>query len=141
MKHDWAFKTGESLISAMWMADDMKVALMKPTWVPNPDLDLLFGALAAQEVVGAGYTAGGLSLTGKSAPYSPGSDRTDLVAADSSWGPGATFDTGWAVIYDNTDASKRVWSIVNFEGTKSVNNGVFTIDWSAVGLLYLIPVP
>ena len=140
MKHDWAYKTAESVMADLWMSHEMKVALMKPTWAPNYDLDLLFGALTVQEIVGPGYTAGGIILPSKAIPYSAGSDRTDLQAADIQWGPGATFQTGFAAIYDNTDANKRVWSIVDFEGTKDVDNGVFTIDWSAVGLLYLVPV-
>ena len=142
MRHDWAHKTGQSIMAGLWMSNDMKAALMKPTWVPDYDADLLFGALqAAQEITGTGYTAGGKSLTGKATPYVAGSDRTDLQAADTSWGPGATFAAGFAVVYDNTDASKRIWSIVDFEGTKTVDNGTFTIDWAAVGLLYLVPVP
>jgi hypothetical protein len=140
MLHKWAYRTAESIMADLWLANEMKAALMKPTWVPDYDTQLLFGALTAQEITGAGYTAGGIVLTGKATPYNAGADRTDLQADDVQWGPGATFQTGFAVVYDNTDASKRVWSIVDFEGTKDVDNGVFTIDWSAVGLLYLVPV-
>lgn len=142
MKHNWAYNSGEGLLAAMWMADDMRVALMKSTWAPNPDVAMNFGTLqAAQEITGPGYTAGGLVLSAKSTPYTAASDRTDLQAADSTWGPGATFQAGFAVIYDNTHPSKPIWSIVDFEGVKSVDNGVFTIDWSSVGLLYLVPAP
>jgi hypothetical protein len=142
VKHNWAYNSAEGILGALWLGDDMKVALMKPTWVPNVDAPMSFSALqAANEITGPGYTAGGLALAGKSTPYNAAQDRTDLVAADSTWGPGATFDAGFAVVYDNTHPSKIVWSIVDFEGTKSVNNGTLTIDWATVGLLYIVPAP
>jgi hypothetical protein len=142
MLHNWAFNGAEGILGAMWMTHDMRVALMKPTWVPNPDAPISFSAIqAAQEIVGPGYIAGGLALTGKATPYNATSDRTDLQAADSSWGPGATFETGFAAVYDNDDAQKLVWSIVDFQETKAVDNGVFTVDWATVGLLYLVPAP
>jgi hypothetical protein len=138
--HKWAYAGGEGILGAMWLGNPMKVVLFKATWVPNYDVPMSYSALAgAQEVAGAGYAAGGLALTGKSAPYNAGADRTDLQAADSSWGPGATFQAGFAVIYDDSSPTKLIWSVVDFEGIKSVDNGVFTIDWSAVGLLYILP--
>jgi hypothetical protein len=136
----WAYNGAEGILAALWNTHDMKVALMKPSFVPNPDAVMSFSALqAANEVVGAGYTAGGTSLTGKAAPYTPASDRTDLQAADVTWGPGATFDTGFAVIYDNTDASKLIWAVIDFQATKSIVGGTFTVDFAAQGILYLTP--
>ena len=142
MKHDWYSASGGGILSALWLADQMKVALMKPTFVPDRDVQKVFADIAAQELAaGAGYTAGGAVLANKATNYDAAADRTNLVADDVTWGPGATFDTGFAVVYDNTSATKILWSVVNFEGTKSVVNGVFTLDWAAVGLLYIVPVP
>ena len=142
MKHQWAYAGAEGILGAMWLGNPIKVALFKSTWVPNYDAPMSYSALAGtNEVTGAGYTAGGVALASKAAPYNGSTDRTDLQAADSSWGPGATFDAGFAVIYDDSSPTKLVWSVVDFEGIKSVNNGVFTIDWSAVGLLYVLPAP
>jgi hypothetical protein len=118
----------------------MTVALMKPTFTPNRDTQKVWADVSSQEITGTGYTAGGIALASKAAPYNSSTDRTDLQAADTSWGPGATFDAAYAVIYDNS-GSKPLWSLVDFEGTKSVAAGIFTLDWSSVGLLYITPVP
>lgn len=136
----WAYNGAEGILAALWNAHDMKVALMKPSFVPNPDAVMNFATLqAANEVVGAGYTAGGTSLTAKATPYTAASDRTDFQAADVTWGPGATFDTGFAVIYDNTDANKLVWAVIDFQGTKSIVGGAFTLDFSSTGILFASP--
>src|SRR5262245_24579964 len=123
----------------MWLANPMKVALLKPTYVPNPDTHKVFADVSAQEIAGTGYAAGGLVLANKTTNYDAAQDRTNLLADDSTWGPGATFDTAFAVVYDNSGA-KPLWSLVDFEGIKSVVAGVFTIDWAAVGLLYVTKV-
>ena len=140
MKHEWFSASGGGLLGAMWTGNPIKVALLKPTFVPNRDTQKLWTDISAQEVTGPTYTAGGIALAGKAVAYDPSADRTDLKANDTTWGPGATFDTAFAAIYDDS-GSKPLWSLVDFEGTKSVSNGVFTIDWSTVGLLYVIPVP
>lgn len=140
MLHKWAYAGAEGILGAMWVANPMKVALYKPTWVPNYDVLLSHSALAAaQEIAGTGYAAGGLVLSGKAAPYDAAADRTNLQAADSTWGPGATFVAGFAVIYDDSALNKLIWSVVDFEGTKSVDNGTFTIDWASLSLLHIIP--
>lgn len=138
MKHDWYTASAEELISALWLANPITVALLKPTYVPNRDTHKVWTDISAQEITGTGYTQ--KVLTSKLAPYDPAADRTDLQAADTSWGPGATFQSAFAVVYDNS-GSKKLWSLVDFEGTKDVVDGVFVIDWAAVGLLYLVPIP
>lgn len=140
MKHDWYGQAGGKLISGYWLANPMKVALLKPTYVPALDTQLVWTDIAAQEVAaGGGYTAGGLVLANKTANYDAPNDRTNLLADDSIWGPGATFDAAFAAIYDNSGA-KPLWSLVDFESTKSVVGGTFTIDWAAVALLYVLAV-
>lgn len=140
MKHNWYYGSGEGLLAALWLAQPMKVALLKPTYVPNLDSHRVWTDISAQDVVGAGYTAGGQLLAGKTAPYDSAADRTDLRASDTTWGPGATFDASFAAVYDDS-GTKPLWSLVDFEGVKSVSSGVLTIDWATVGVLYLIPVP
>jgi hypothetical protein len=118
----------------------MNVALMKPTFTPDRDVQKVWADISAQEVAaGGGYTAGGKVLANLSQNYDAPTDRTNLVADDTTWGPGATFDTAFAVVYQNV-GSKPLWSVVDFEGTKSIVNGVFTLDWASVGLLYVVPV-
>jgi hypothetical protein len=140
MIHKWAYAGAEGILGALWLADTMKVALMKSTWVPDYDTPMSFSALqAANEITGTGYTAGGVALASKAAPYDAAADRTNLQAADTTWGPGATFSAGFAVIYDDSHASKLIWSVVDFEGAKTVDSGTFTIDWAALSLLHILP--
>jgi len=136
VKHDWFTASGGGLLATMWMANPLTVALMKPTFVPNIDTQKVWTDVAAQELAaGGGYTSPGQVLASKSQNYDAANDRTNLLAADSVWS-GATFQTSFAVVYDNSGA-KPLWSIVDFEGLKDVAGGVFTIDWAAVGLLYV----
>ena len=136
MKHDWYIASGGGLIATMWMANPITVALLKPTYVPNPDTHKLWSDIAAQELAaGGGYTAGGKALTGKAQNYDSAGDRTNLLANDLTW-TAATFQTAYAAVYDNSGA-KPLWSLVDFEGIKDVAGGVFTIDWATIGTLYV----
>lgn len=136
MRHDWYGASGGGLISTLWLANPLKVALLKPSFVPDRDLQKVWTDVSAQEIVVASYVADGQLLANKTQNYDAANDRTNLLADDSVWGPGFTADIGFAVVYDSSGA-KPLWSLVDFEGTRSVINGIFTIDWSAIGLLYL----
>ena len=139
MLHDWYPYSGGKLISDLWLAQPLKVALLRPTYTPNPDTHRVWSDIAAQELAAAGgYTAGGQTLASKTVNYDAATDRTNLLAADNVWN-NATFDTAFAAIYDSS-GSMPLWSLVNFEGTKSVVSGVFTIDWAAIGALYVTKV-
>jgi hypothetical protein len=121
------------------MAQPLKVALLQPSFVPDRDNQQVWGDISASEIAAGGpYVAGGKLLTTKSTNYDPSSDRTNLLADDTVWGPGFTADSAFAVIYDS--ATNRLWSLVDFEGTKEIVSGTLTIDWSATALLYTIAV-
>jgi hypothetical protein len=136
VKQDWYYGSAEAMLANIWLANPIKVALLKPTYVPDLDNHKLWPTISAQEITGAGYTAGGQLLASKAAPYDSAADRTDLQAADVVWS-GATFDAAFAAIYDSSGA-QALWALVDFESTKSVVAGNFTLDWSAIGILYLI---
>jgi len=138
MTHDWYPASGGGLLATMWMANPMKVALLKATYVPDPDLHKVWADISAQEITGTGYTAGGQALTGKAQNYDAAQDRVNLICADNTW-TGATFQTAYAAVYDDS-GSKPLWSLVNFQATKDVTAGVFTIDWQTVGTLYVTKV-
>jgi hypothetical protein len=140
MLHKWGYRGAEGILGSLWTTDNMKVALMKTTFVPDYDSVMSFSALqAVNEITGTGYTAGGILLTAKAAVYDAPGDRTNLQAADVSWGPGATFISGFAAIYDDSAVNKLIWSVVDFEGAKAVDNGVFTIDFAALSILHILP--
>jgi hypothetical protein len=139
MLHDWYAASAEGLLANLWLNQPMTVALLKSSYAPDRDTHKVWADVATQELPTEGlYTAGGVLLTGKAAPYNAATDRTDLQCADVTWGPGATFDARYAVIYDNS-GTKPLWSLIDFEALKSVSNGVFTIDFAAIGALAILP--
>jgi hypothetical protein len=139
MRHQWYPAAGGGLLATIWLANPIKVALLSAAYTPNYDTHRVWTDVAANEITGTGYTAGGLTLATKTQNYDAATDRTYLLAADSTWGPGATFQARWAVVYDDA-GTKPIWSLVDFEALKDVSDGVFTIDWAAAGLLFTAPV-
>ena len=136
MNHQWmAAGGGGAILANLWTGEPMTVALLKPGFVPNYDTQKVWADIAASEVAaGSGYAAGGVLLAGKSAPYDATNNLYNLIAGNVTWGPAATFNAAFAVIYDNS-GTKPLWSMVDFGGTKSVANGQFAINWAAAGLL------
>jgi len=138
MKHTWYAASAEGLLGTLWLAQPMKIMLLQPTFVPNIDTQKVYADISASEVAsGGGYVTGGATLANKTATYNAGADRTDFYADDPVWGPGATFNAGFAAVYDSS-GSKPLWSLVDFEGTKSVSAGTFTLDFPTLGFLYTI---
>lgn len=135
MIHQWYPASGGDLIANLWVAQALKVALLVPGYTPDYDAHKQWSHISGSEIAGAGYTAGGQLLANKTKNYDAAQDRTNLLADDSIWN-GATFQTGYAAVYDPAGAGP-LWSLVNFEGTKDVAGGVFTIDWAAIGALYV----
>jgi len=140
MKQQWmGAGGGGDILASLWMNDPMTIALLAPGFVPNYDAQKVWADVAGSEIAGTGYAAGGKLLAAKATPYTAGG-RYDLQAANVQWGPGATFNTAFAVVYDNSGA-KVLWSMIDFGGTSSVVNGTFTINFSATGVLYTALAP
>lgn len=97
------------------------------------------GTSAASEptwptTVGATVTDSGVTWT------NVGRAIVQWDAADSSWGPNATFSgVRYAVVYDATpatDATRPLISYIDFSSDQAVTSGTFTIQLDALGLLY-----
>lgn len=84
------------------------------------------------EVAGAGYTAGGVTLASKAVTEAA---TTKWDAADAAW-TSASFTAYHAVIYDSSVSNDLICSI-DFGGAKQVTAGTFTIQWSASGIISL----
>jgi hypothetical protein len=84
------------------------------------------GYVAGNEVVGAGYTAGGKSLV---ATLADGSDDSTAVLdfEDQSW-TGATFTARYALIYDDNAPNKEGF-VIDFGSNQSVSAGTLTIQF------------
>ena len=130
------------LFTALWnkeidyLADVIKVMLTTVTYVPNQDTHDYKNDVT-NEVVGTGYTATGETLGSKTVTYTAGTNKHVLDAADVTWSA-STITARIAVIYDSTPASDATRPLIgyqDFEADKSSDNGDFTIQWDAAGLV------
>lgn len=120
-----------------WDSDTIKVALVSAAYTPNQDSHDYWDDVEANEVTGTGYTAGGLTLTGKTSTYDGANNVTVLDAADAVWSA-STITARYAVIYDDsgaTDAQKALIGYVDFGSDQSSTNGNFTVTWDATGIV------
>ena len=83
----------------------------------------------SNEVTGAGYTAGGNTLTISTSPTS-GNNSLNIPTAyinfsNTSW-TGATFTARAALIYNSTEGNKSV-AVLDFGSDKTVSNDTFQI--------------
>jgi hypothetical protein len=87
------------------------------------------GYTVAGEVVGAGYTAGGNTLTISVTPVAAnnvaGVPTSYWSFANTSWA-GASFTARGALIYNSTEGNKSV-AVLDFGADKTVNNDTFQI--------------
>ena len=106
--------------------DTFKIALY--TAVANLDASTAaYGTTG--EVVGAGYTAGGntltISVTPTAANNSSGMPTSYWSFANTTWS-GATFTARGALIYNSTEGNKSV-AVLDFGSDKTVSNDTFQI--------------
>ena len=106
--------------------DTFKIALYTSAATLGPDTTVY---TTSEEVSGAGYTAGGKTLTINPSPAT-GLNNTAVPTAfvsfdDISW-TNATFTTAGALIYNSTEGNKSV-AVLVFNIVKTVNNDIFQI--------------
>jgi hypothetical protein len=105
---------------------------------PNFSTDTAYGAAPynANEVTGTGYTAGGVTLAGKTVTESP-TGTLMFDANDLAW-TGATFSGARGLlIWDDTLASPTadpVLCLVNFGADFGVTSGTFTVQLASGGI-------
>ncbi len=114
----------------------IKVLLVDDSYTPNIDTHRYLSDVTGQ-VTGTGYTAGGATLTAKTATYDAPTNTLRLDAADVEWAD-ATIEAYGAVIYDDTPstaATKPLLVWIDFEGPVSSVDAPFTIEWAADGIV------
>lgn len=124
-----------------WVTDTIKVALLAATYTPNQDTHVFWSDANANEITGTGYTAGGVTLVTKSTVYNAATNTTRLIAADASWGPGASLTARYAAIYKDTAvaAASPLMGYVDFGGVQTVSSGTLTLQCDATdGVLRLV---
>lgn len=112
-----------------------KVALFTNSITPNFSTDTAYGVAPynANEVSGAGYTAGGTLLLGTAFSDSPaGTLKYD--ATDTSWASSTITNARCALLYADALAGNNAFCLVNFGADYSTVAGTFTIQWAAGGI-------
>ena len=114
-----------------WVTDTVKVALTTSSYTPDQDVHQYYSSIT-NESTGAGYTAGGATLAGKSVNYDASTNIASLRASATSWAS-ATFTTRYAIIYKDTGtaATSPLLGYVDFGGDEAVSSGTFTVTWDA----------
>lgn len=120
-----------------WDTDTIKVALLSSAYTPNQDSHDYYDDVVANEVSGTGYTAGGVTLAGKTNTYDAANNVIVLDANDAVWS-NSTITARYAVVYDDsgaTNAQKALIGYVDFGSDQSSTNGNFTVTWDATGIV------
>lgn len=119
------------------MDQPINVALVLSGYSPNIDTHDYFNDIT-NEASGAGYTAGGITLSSTTVILDTTDDEAAFDAADITWST-STITARGAVLYRNTGNSATSPLIAYFDfGSDQVSSaGNFTITWNSEGLLNL----
>jgi hypothetical protein len=104
--------------------DVIKIALYTSAASIGPDTTVYS---VSDEVVGTGYTAGGIPLTGATVLLS---GTTAYVDFDNAVWPAATFTARGALLYNSSKANKAV-AVLDFGADKTGSAQTFTIQMPA----------
>lgn len=115
--------------------DTLKVALFPATFVADRDAHMHYSDIAAEEVTGTGYDAGGKILTNVDVLKQDDADNVKVQGDDITW-PASTITARYAVIYKEgaTPEESPLIMCFDFSTAKSSSNGDFTIQWAADGI-------
>ena len=114
--------------------DTMKVALCTSSFAPNIDTMDFFDDVT-NEVVSAGYTAGGATLGTKTITLDTANDLAYFDAADTSWS-GVTFTYRYLVLYKSTGsaATSPLLGYIDFGVDRSNSGDTAYIQWATTGI-------
>lgn len=123
-----------------WASDTIKVMLVSSSYTPNQDVHDYVDDVRANEVSGAGYTAGGQALATKTHTYDASTNTHKFDAADVTWSS-SSITARYAVVYDDSgasDATKALVGYYDFGVDKASSNGDFIVRWGVDGLFTVI---
>jgi hypothetical protein len=122
-----------------WLSDDIYIALVKSTYMPDQSADKFWSSVVGDEVAnGNGYATNGKLLIGKTLTVAA-LVATFVAANPAAWtASGAGFAAAYAVIYDRTpatDATRPLICYIDFDGTRTLAAGdTLTITFNASGI-------
>lgn len=109
---------------------EFKVALFTASYVPDKDTQVSYSALT-NECSGTGYTVGGKIITNVSVSLDTVTDTALIDSDNVTWNNlgQLTPQPAWAVLYNNTHASKALVSY--WEVTTLTNGGNWELQFSS----------
>lgn len=121
-------------------SDTIKVALVIGH-TPNKDTHTVWADVSANEISGAGYTAGGKALSSLAVTQDNANDRGVFDAGDLTWtglnANNTSATPNYAIMYDDTPTSPADPLIGYWELSTATNGGNFTLQWNANGIILL----
>lgn len=117
-----------------YLANTMKVALLTSSYAPLVDSHETWAGVSGNEVTGTGYTAGGLTLTGKALTFQSGTRLTILDCDDLVW-TSSTITAHYAVLYNDTPTDKPLFGYLDLLTDQVSSGGTFRINTNPYGLL------
>ena len=114
-----------------WVAETWKVCLLTNAFSYVSGTHILYSDLT-NEVVGAGYVAGGATVSGKASGYV---DTTNvyLYATNTAWAASTLTNVRYAVLYNAT--SGKIRDIKDLGADYTTSNGTLTIQWHSGGVV------
>lgn len=129
----------------IWVGETLKLMLLNSTHIPNAATQrYIIDLTEFTEIsdVGGKYLAGGVLITGKVSKADPNSlNNYFLDADDVVIGPGATLNYRFGILYKVVDVNNHAVNLIraqiDFLTDQIVTNGVSTIKWNTLGLIYI----
>jgi len=121
-----------------YSTDTIKVALTTSAYTPNIDTDDFFNDVT-NEIVGAGYTAGGATLASKTITQDNVNNRAVFDAADTTWTTSTITNARYAILYKSTGtpATSQLLCYIDLLVDRSTAGDTFKIEWDSTGIFYL----
>ena len=128
--------TVENILSSWVSGKTLKAMLVGSGYTPDADLHDFRDDITG-EVVGTGYTAGGIALTNVAVTRDSATNRVKLTASNADFGTVTLAGITGIVVYVSTGsaATDRILSHHSF-ASQSPNGVNFTYQWAADGIGY-----
>lgn len=119
-----------------WEDHPIKCLLTTSDYTPNQDAHSHRSDIT-NEVSGAGYTAGGVTLGSPTITYTGATNKLKLDADDAEW-TAATITARTAVVYDGASGVAATDPLVCYQQSDTdiiSTNGTFNVVWHADGIV------
>lgn len=121
-----------------WLDDDIRAVLLTG-YSPDQDIEDYLNDVRAFEITGAGYTANGAALSGKTIAYTGATNIIKLDANDTQWAS-ATITADVAVIVDYQTAVDATSPLIGYQDSTTdivSTSGTWEIVWNASGIIQI----